>query len=310
MLIVVPGDEAFHPLQCLREALKWLSRIAGTVLRRSKERSGIEGQVEGRTVRIGTSAFLRRAGVDTKDPESLAEELGALGRTPSFVAIDGCLAGLVAVADQPTEQARSAVRELEAAGLSVAMVTGDRRSTAEAVGRELGIRRIFAEVTPTEKASIVAAERARGHVVAMVGDGINDAPALASAHVGVAIGTGADVAVAAADIALLREGIASLPIALRLAKATLRTIRQNLFWAFVYNVMGIPVAAGVLYPYTGWSLSPVFASAAMSLSSVSVLANSLRLRRFQREQSSQASTRTRRGGESRPKGLKSVGETL
>jgi len=151
-----------------------------------------------------------------------------------------------------------------------------------AIASELGIDRVVAEVLPRQKADVVAAERAKGRIVAMVGDGMNDAPALAAAHVGVAVGTGADVAVAAADVALLRGGIASLPTAFRLARRTLRTIRQNLFWAFIYNVVGIPVAAGALYAATGWLLSPVLASAAMSLSSVSVLINSLRLRRFER----------------------------
>jgi Cu+-exporting ATPase len=162
------------------------------------------------------------------------------------------------------------------------MVSGDRRATAEAVAREIGITQVVGGATPADKAELVASARARGEIVAMVGDGINDAPALAIAHVGIAVGTGTDVAVAAADVALLSGGISGLPRALRLARATLRTIHQNLFWAFVYNLLGIPLAAGVLYPLTGWSLSPVFASAAMSLSSVSVIANSLRLRRFER----------------------------
>jgi Cu+-exporting ATPase len=243
---------------------------------------GIEAEVDGKRVRVGTSAWLARAGVDTSTLEAHAEELAALGRTPSFVAIDAQLSGLVAVADAPTDAARVAVRELQACGVGIAMVSGDRRATAEAVARDIGISRVFGGATPTEKADIVMAERARGEVVAMVGDGINDAPALASAHVGVAIGTGTDVAVAAADVALLRGDISALPTALRLARATLRTIHQNLFWAFVYNVVGIPIAAGVLYPFLGWSLSPLFASAAMSLSSVSVVANSLRLRSFER----------------------------
>jgi Cu+-exporting ATPase len=160
------------------------------------------------------------------------------------------------------------------------MVTGDRLATARAIAAELGIERVIAEVRPEDKARVVAEDRARGRTVAMVGDGINDAPALAGAHVGVAIGTGTDIAIAAADVALLRGGIAGLPTALRLARRTLTTIRQNLFWAFIYNVLGIPIAAGVLAPWTGWTLSPVLASAAMSLSSVSVLMNSLRLRRF------------------------------
>lgn len=250
----------------------------------SEPGSGIAGTVLGKSLRIGTRAWLERAGIATQELEPLARELGERGRTPSFVAIDGRLSGLVAVSDPPTPEARALVRELAALGISVAMVSGDRQSTALAVARELGIERVFAEQTPAGKAEIVARERASGAIVAMVGDGINDAPALAGAHVGVAVGGGTDIALAAADIALSRGGITRLPLAFALGRATLRTIRENLFWAFVYNVVGIPIAAGVLQPFTGWSLSPVLASAAMSLSSVSVLANSLRLRRFARAQ--------------------------
>jgi Cu+-exporting ATPase len=241
---------------------------------------GIEGEVAGKIVRVGTSAWLHRAGIDSSALEPDAERLAERGRTPSFVAVDGELAGLVAVADRPTADAKQAVANLKRLGIEVAMVTGDRQRTARAVAAELGIDRVIAEVRPEGKARVVADERARGRVVAMVGDGVNDAPALAGAHVGVAIGSGTDIAVAAADIALLHGGISSLPAALQLARRTLRTIRQNLFWAFVYNVIGIPIAAGALYLWTGWLLSPVLASAAMSLSSVSVLTNSLRLRRF------------------------------
>ena len=244
--------------------------------------AGVAGTVQGANVRIGTSAWLATVGIASAPLDTAADELASRGRTPSFVAIDGALAGIVAIADRPTAEARRAIIELKAIGIDVAMVTGDRRGTAWAVAKELGIDRVFAEVRPEDKARIVAEERAKGRTVAMVGDGINDAPALAGAHVGIAIGTGTDIAVAAADIALLRGGIGSLPTALRLSRATLRTIRQNLFWAFIYNVIGIPIAAGALYPFTGWLLSPVIASAAMSLSSVSVLANSLRLRRFGR----------------------------
>jgi Cu+-exporting ATPase len=245
---------------------------------------GVEGLVDGHAVRVGTSAYLAEVGISTATLDATADALAAQGRTPSFVAVDAALVGLVAVADRPTADARRVVAALTAMGIEVALVTGDRAGTAQAVAAELGIARVFAEVRPEAKARIVADERARGRTVAMVGDGINDAPALAGAHVGIAIGTGTDIAVAAADIALLRGGIASLPHALDLARATLRTIRQNLFWAFVYNVVGIPLAAGALYPATGWLLSPLFASAAMSLSSVSVLTNSLRLRGFARAQ--------------------------
>ncbi|MBP9105936.1 MAG: copper-translocating P-type ATPase, partial [Gemmatimonadaceae bacterium] len=245
---------------------------------------GVEGVVDGHAVRVGTSAYLAEVGIATAPLDATADALAAQGRTPSFVAVDAALVGLVAVADRPTADARRVVAALTAMGIEVALVTGDRAGTAQAVAAELGIARVFAEVRPEAKARIVAEERARGRTVAMVGDGINDAPALAGAHVGIAIGTGTDIAVAAADIALLRGGIASLPHALDLARATLRTIRQNLFWVFVYNVVGIPLAAGALYPATGWLLSPLFASAAMSLSSVSVLTNSLRLRGFARAQ--------------------------
>jgi Cu+-exporting ATPase len=243
---------------------------------------GVEGKIDGVAIRIGTSEWLARGGIDTGRLEKEAEHLASRGRTPSFVAVDGALAGLIAIADRPTDEAKLTVAMLKRMGIEVTMVTGDRLRTARAVGAELGIERVFAEVKPEGKARVVAEERARGRTVAMVGDGINDAPALAGAHVGIAVGSGTDIAVAAADIALLRGGIATLPTALRLARRTLRTIRQNLFWAFIYNVVGIPVAAGALYPWTGWLLSPVLASAAMSLSSVSVLMSSLRLRRFER----------------------------
>jgi len=246
--------------------------------------AGVEGVVGAARVRIGTSGWLAAAGISTAPLDAMADQLAARGRTPSFVAIDGELAGVVAIADRPAAEATRAIAELEAMGIEVAMVTGDRERTARAVAAELGIERVIAEVRPEDKARVVAEARARGRTVAMVGDGINDAPALAGADVGVAIGTGADIAVSAADVALLRGGIGALPRALRLARATLGTIRQNLFWAFVYNVLGIPIAAGALYPFTGWLLSPVLASAAMSLSSVSVLTSSLRLRRFARDE--------------------------
>lgn len=241
--------------------------------------AGIAATVGERRVRIGTAPWL---GVETAELDGLAEELAGRGATPSFVAVDGALAGLVAVSDPPTEEARRAVAELRAMGIAVAMVSGDREATARAVAAELGIARVMAPVRPADKARVVGQERARGRVVAMVGDGLNDAPALAAAHVGIALGSGTDLANAAADLSLLRGGIVQLPRALRLARASLSTIRHNLFWAFLYNALGIPIAAGALYPLTGWLLSPVLASATMSLSSVSVLANSLRLRRFER----------------------------
>jgi Cu+-exporting ATPase len=249
---------------------------------RSEAGGGVEASVGGRLVRIGTRAHVGLDEAPVDGLEARARQLAAAGRTPSFVTVDGRPVGLVAVADRPTEAARAAVAELHRAGIRVAMVTGDRRATAEAVAAELGIDQVIAEARPTDKARVVEEERAGGRVVAMVGDGVNDAPSLAGADLGVALGSGADVAIAAADVALLRGGIGALPQALALARATLRTIRRNLFWAFAYNVIGIPVATGALLPWTGWQLSPVLASAAMSLSSVSVLASSLRLRRFAR----------------------------
>ncbi|MFO0551959.1 MAG: heavy metal translocating P-type ATPase [Polyangiaceae bacterium] len=240
---------------------------------------GASARVGAHSVLVGSADWMREPprGTLAERAATLAEK----GRTPVFVGVDGATIGLIGVADRPLPGARAAVERLRARGIRVVMVSGDRRATAQAIAREVGLTEVVAEVKPDEKAAIVARERARGRTVAMVGDGINDAPALAGAHLGVAIGSGADVAVATADVALVRGGIAALPDALELARATFRTIRQNLFWAFAYNVVGVPVAAGVLAG-VGVTLSPVLASGAMALSSVSVLLNSLRLKRFGR----------------------------
>lgn len=243
---------------------------------------GVEGQVDGHRVLAGTVKWLGVRGIDVSAAIAPATAHARAGRTPVVAAIDGELAGIVAIADSPRPEARAVVATLRAEGRSVAIVTGDRAETARAVGTELGIDEVWAEVLPQDKASTVERAREGGAVVAMVGDGVNDAPALAAADVGVAIGEGSDVAIAAADIALMGGGVARLPTALALARATMHTIRRNFFWAFAYNVLGIPLAAGVLFPWTGWSLSPVVAGAAMSLSSVSVLLSSLYLRRFGR----------------------------
>ena len=204
------------------------------------------------------------------------------GATPVLVAIDGTPAGVLAVADTLKAEAAEAVRRLEGAGIAVWMITGDRLATAHAIARQAGIAadQVLAEVRPDEKAQRVRALQSEGRTVAMVGDGINDAPALAQADLGIAIGTGADVAIEASDVTLVGDDLRAVPGALRLSRATMRTIRQNLGWAFGYNFLLIPVAAGLLYPLTGWLLSPALAAGAMALSSVSVVSNSLRLRRF------------------------------
>jgi Cu+-exporting ATPase len=243
---------------------------------------GVRATVEGHAVLAGSERFLADAGVDPAPLAALATQAAEAARTPVLVAIDGRAAGVIGIADTVKPESAEAVRRLQAAGLEVWMLTGDRAAVARAIGAQVGIGpdRILAEVRPEEKAAKVAELQAAGAMVAMVGDGINDAPALAQADLGVAIGTGADVAVEASDITLVGDDLRSVPAAIRLSRATMRTIRQNLGWAFGYNVVLIPVAAGALFPLTGWLLNPALAAGAMALSSVSVVSNSLRLRRF------------------------------
>jgi Cu+-exporting ATPase len=241
---------------------------------------GVEGEVGGRRVAVGTGALLRELGIDPGGLEARAEELRGSGGTVVLVAVDGRAAGLVEVRDPVKPGAAGAVRALRDDGVEVVMVTGDSRTTALAVAREVGIDRVEAEVRPAEKSAVVARYLAEGRVVAMAGDGVNDAPALAAASVGVAMGTGTDVAMETAGITLVKGEMSGLVRARRLSRGTMRNIRQNLFWAFAYNVLGVPLAAGVLFPFTGTLLSPMFASAAMSFSSVTVIVNALRLRRL------------------------------
>jgi Cu+-exporting ATPase len=244
---------------------------------------GIEASVDGRRLLLGNAKLMRDRGIALGEFERWSEALAAEGKTPMYVAIGGAFAGVLAVADPVKPESKEAVEAMHRLGLEVVMMTGDNRRTAEAVARQVGIDRVLAEVLPEGKAEHVRKLQVEEKkVVGMVGDGINDAPALAQADVGIAIGTGTDVAIAASDVTLVRGDLRGVVSAIALSRATIRTVRQNLFWAFIYNVLGIPVAAGVLYPLLGWSTSamPIIASAAMSFSSVSVVANSLRLRSF------------------------------
>jgi Cu+-exporting ATPase len=240
---------------------------------------GVMGTVNGSRVAIGNRQFLNDLGVDASTLTARADALGHEGQTVVFVAIDGRLAGLFGVADPVKPEAARALRALEAEGLAVVMVTGDNRTTADAVARAIGIARVEADVLPDRKAAVVRDLQARGDRVAMAGDGVNDAPALAQADVGIAMGTGTDVAIESAAVTLVKGSLEGIVRARRLSRRTMTNIRQNLFFAFVYNVLGVPVAAGVLYPLFGILLSPMIASAAMTFSSVSVIANALRLRK-------------------------------
>jgi Cu+-exporting ATPase len=244
----------------------------------AKAGDGVRAVVTGREVLAGSERFLREAGVATG--EQTAADLAAAGKTTIHVAVDRRPGGLLGIADPVKPGARDAVHRLHELGLRVVMLTGDRRETAAAIAAEVGIDEVVAEVLPDGKAAEIARLQAGGTRVGMVGDGVNDAPALAQADVGIAIGTGADVALEASDITLVSGDLHAVATAILLSRATMRTIRQNLFWAFGYNVALIPVAAGVLYPPFGVLLNPIFAAAAMGLSSVTVVSNSLRLRRF------------------------------
>jgi Cu+-exporting ATPase len=243
--------------------------------------SGVQSYVSGRLVQIGTQRWMSELGIDTQALRSHWDKLEYLGKTVIWIAVDRKVQGVMGISDALKPSSRNAVRTLQKLGLGVVMLTGDNRRTAEVIAREVGIKRVLAEVRPDQKAVTVQQLQEEGKVVAMVGDGINDAPALAQADVGIAIGTGTDVAIAASDITLISGDLQGIVTAIQLSRATIRNIRQNLFFAFIYNVAGIPIAAGILFPFFGWLLSPIIAGAAMAFSSVSVVTNALRLRNFQ-----------------------------
>jgi Cu+-exporting ATPase len=238
---------------------------------------GVIGEVEGRKLVIGNQRIMSEGGIDTANLSAPADDMRKDGATAIFVAIDGKAAGIIAIADPVKATTPAAISALKDAGIRVVMLTGDNRTTAEAVARRLGIPEVEAEVLPEDKSKIVERFRAQGRVVAMAGDGVNDAPALAAADVGIAMGTGTDVAMESAGVTLLKGDLNGIVRARHLSAATMANIRQNLFFAFIYNAAGVPVAAGVLYPLFGILLSPIIAAAAMALSSVSVIGNALRL---------------------------------
>jgi Cu+-exporting ATPase len=246
---------------------------------RSLTGRGVTGEAAGRRVALGNARLLEELGIDAGELGKRAEALREEGQTVMFLIAGDAVTGILGVADPIKASASQAIRDLQGEGLRVVMVTGDSAATARAVARTLGLDDVIAEILPERKAEIVRRFQAEGRVVAMAGDGVNDAPALAAADVGIAMGTGTDVAMESAGITLVQGDLGGIVRARRLSRATMRNIRQNLAWAFLYNVLGVPVAAGVLYPLTGLLLSPMIASAAMSLSSVSVIANALRLRR-------------------------------
>jgi Cu+-exporting ATPase len=239
---------------------------------------GITGQINGKKVVLGTEVFLAENNIGAQSLRSQADSAAADGQTVIFVAIDGTAAGIIGITDPIKSTTDAALRLLRADGICVIMVTGDNATTAHAIAAKLNIETVFAHALPHDKFAQIRMLQNNGSIVAMAGDGINDAPALAQADVGIAMGTGTDIAIESADITLVKGNLDGIVRARRLSKATMANIRQNLFFAFVYNMLGVPIAAGILYPFFGILLSPIIAAAAMSFSSVSVISNALRLR--------------------------------
>jgi Cu+-exporting ATPase len=293
--VMPTGDQGESELLRLAASLERASEhpLAAAIVRAAEERGfslapvenfdsvtgkGVTGIIEGRKVALGNARLLEALGVDPSPLAGEAERRRAEGETVMFIAIDGVPAGLIAVSDPIKKTTPDALRTLRQDGVRIVMLTGDNRTTAETVARRLGIEEVEAEVLPERKGEVVKQLREQGRIVAMAGDGINDAPALAAADVGVAMGTGADVAMESAGVTLVKGDLTGVVRARLLSEAVMRNIKQNLFFAFIYNALGVPIAAGILYPAFGILLSPIIAAAAMSLSSVSVIANALRLR--------------------------------
>ena len=241
---------------------------------------GIEAAIDGIKILIGNKKLMDSRSISLENMKEISDRLAAEGKTPMYLATDNRLAGIIAVADVVKENSIKAIKKLQSMGIEVAMITGDNSKTAEAIAKQVGIDRVLAEVMPQDKANEVKMLQQEGRKVCMVGDGINDAPALAQADIGIAIGSGTDVAMESADIVLMKSDLMDVPTAIHLSKSTIRNIKQNLFWAFRYNTAGIPIAAGILHLFGGPLLNPMFAAAAMAFSSVSVVSNALRLKRF------------------------------
>ena len=293
-LVAVPGESEMEMLRLaasvergsehpLADALVAGAATRGLVVAassafQSHTGRGVTGVVEGRRIALGNRALLQELGIAVEALDASADALRQEGQTVTFVAVDGRLVGLLGIADPIKESTPEAIRALHASGVRIVMLTGDNATTAHAVARALGIDEVEAEIEPAQKHAVIRRLQEAGRIVAMAGDGINDAPALAQAHVGIAMGTGTDVAIESAGVTLLKGDLRGIVRARNLSRATMRNIRQNLFFAFVYNALGVPIAAGILYPFVGVLLSPMIASAAMSLSSVSVISNALRLR--------------------------------
>ncbi len=241
---------------------------------------GVSGEIEGRKVLVGTRGLLKETGINIKEIDKQAKELEKQGQTVVILSVDGGIAGIISIADQLKSSSRKAVEKLEKMGLNTALITGDNKTVGEVIAKKVGIDYVLAEVLPKQKASEIKKLQSEGKNVAMVGDGINDAPALAQADLGIALGSGTDIAIETGEIVLIKDDLLDVAEAIKISRYTLRKIKQNLFWAFIYNLIGIPIAAGILFPITGWLLNPAIAAAAMAFSSVSVVTNSLLMRRY------------------------------